>query len=148
MFPATDDHCQLNRIEEEVITEETYPIHDSTPGSLHDDPPFHGNNVSISGAIVRQGKDAVYEICSSPNAAQSTTIQHRIQFHPATTMVYGLDEHLSSSEPQEVPLELTTNNRFERIDSPPSSISNQANVFTSSNLIQASRPGVIVVKQA
>ncbi|KAF2365879.1 Myc-type basic helix-loop-helix (bHLH) domain [Trinorchestia longiramus] len=151
MFSATDDHCQLNRIEEEIITEETFPIHDSTPGSLHDETAFHGTNVSIAGTIVRHGKDTIYEICSSPTSAgQPTTIQHRIQFHPATTMVYGIDEHLNSSEPQEVPLELTTNNRFERLASPPpSTLSNQTNVFSSSsNLIQASRPGVIVVKQA
>ncbi|XP_018015276.1 uncharacterized protein LOC108672162 isoform X2 [Hyalella azteca] len=149
MFSATDDHCQLNRIEEEIITEETFPIHDSTTGSLHDEPSFHSSNGGITGTIVRHVKDSIYEICPSPNNGQTTTFQQRIQFHPNTTMVYGLDEHLVASEPQEVPLELTTNNRFERIDSPPpTSISIQGNAFSSTNLIQASRPGVIVVKQA
>lgn len=155
MFSANEEQNQVNRIEEEIITEETYAIQDSSNATLQDEVPFIQSNINFSGSIVRHSKNGVYEICASP-PSNGTVMTHGMQFHPATTMVYGIDEHMVSSEPQEAPLELTTNHRIERIsssDSPAESSSrsissNSNNTYSPQTYVQASRPGVIVVKQA
>lgn len=135
MFSAHEDQAQGGRIEEEIITDETYAIQDSTiVTELPDD-----------GQYIHSTKSAVYEMCSSPPSCATTT-SHSIQFHPSTTMVYGMNEHLHHQEPQEAPLELTTNHRMERMPcskSPPVHSSSYSPAF-----IQAGRPGVIVVKQS
>lgn len=156
MFSGHDD---TNAIEEEIITEETFPIQDTSSGQHHlhhDDGEatynIHGS-VSCPSNIVRHTKEGVYEICGSPSVTGPHTLQQQLQLYPSNGLVYGIDEHIVSSEPQEVPLELTTSHRIDRTDSPPPPqpsprLSHSQGPLTSSNFIQASRPGVIVVKQA
>lgn len=146
----------FDRIEEEIITDETIAVQDSTVGGLNDD----GGNVSYDtpGATYIHHHDnaatTVYSNMLRRNPKHSAAADYHLTFSsppsspqhsPATTtIVYGMDKHMVG-EPQEMPLELTTTHR---ISSPPHHHNHTTSSFPPHSTHPTPRPGVIVVKQA